>query len=93
MRYLLLFFFSFPAFADAIYRFDNGEMSITLYNEKCESQIVKNLPIRAVMVEDGVVYEGCAGEVSWGPVILLFMDKKGTVGAIPNSLFKPAKSI
>jgi len=94
MRYLALaLLLSLPAFADPIYRFDSGEMSVTLYNDKCESKIVKNLPIRAVMIEGGVAYEGCAGEVSWGPVILIFIDKKGTVGALPNSVFTPVKSI
>jgi len=88
MKYLLLFFISFPAFADPILRFDAGEQSITLYDDKCSSKSVENLPFKVVLIEDGVAYEGCYGEVNWGPVILMFFEKKKVVGAMPTRVFK-----
>lgn len=93
MKYLILLLLSFPAFADPTHRFDGGSQSVTIYDDPCNSKTVTNLPVKAVLIEDGVAYEGCAGEASWGPVILLFIDKKGTVGALPASVFKAIKSI
>ena len=83
---LLIIFFCWPSIVFAGPRFatSDGKITITLYDEPCELDAVKNLPYKAVWLENGKPSIGC-----WGPwvndqkVVAYFDDK--TVALIPFS--------
>lgn len=73
------------ASAQAIYRVDDGNMSIVLYMDPCKLPEITNLKNRAVWTEKGVDTEGCWGVTQWQQVILYFKDRTAT--AVPQQFF------
>ena len=89
MRILLLAFLLLPVevFGEPLYQADNQGIRITLYDEPCRLDAVKNLKFRAVWTEGGQDVEGCAGaRPDAGVVIAYFADK--TVALIPMEVFR-----
>lgn len=75
------------AHAEPVYQVSEGATVITLYDEPCALDSIKNLPYKAEWREGGQVFSGC-----WGPwqnqqaVIGYFSDK--TVAVIPFQVLK-----
>lgn len=72
--------------ADPLFRAQVDGVSITVYNEPCELDSIKNLPYKVVWIEGGAEVKGCWG--AWrdqGFVFAYFEDK--TVAVIPFSAF------
>ena len=89
MRILLLALLLLPVnvFADALYQADDQGIRITLYDEPCKLDAVKNLKFRAVWTEKGRDIEGCVGlRPDAGVVVAYFADK--TVALIPMEIFR-----
>ena len=84
----LLLAIAFPAIAAPVYIATDGNVVITLTDEKCTLPI--KLPYRATWVEKGKVSEGCFG-VDRGVVVFYWSDT--SLGLIPTSEFKPAKAV
>ena len=93
MKYLLvlaavLFLLPLPVNADPRYMASSGDVTITLYTDKCELKEVSNLPYKATWQEGAKVFQGCFGiNGEAGVVMFYFTDK--TVAAAPVGMFKP----
>lgn len=82
---LLLVFWAGSAHAGPLYRAAASGVTLTLYSEKCALDATRNLPRRAVWVEDGKPTEGCWGVSPFGFIVLYFADRTAT--ALPPSEF------
>lgn len=91
MRYLLLFFVSFSAFATPIGIATKDQVSVILTNEPCRLKEVKNLPYRAIWREPNGEVEGCFS-VFPGPSVGVYFEDK-TVAVIPAMEFKKVTGI
>ena len=97
MNYLLalaalLFLIPLPVKAAPQYLASSGDVTITLYSDKCELKEVSNLPFKATWQEKGQVFQGCFGiNGEAGVVMFYFTDK--TVAAAPVGMFKPVQGV
>lgn len=88
MKYVLLvllLLLSGPAKAAAVATASQGDVTITLYDDKCALPAVSNLPFRATWRDATGLHDGCF-DVANGLVLAYFADK--TVVAIPARVFK-----
>ena len=97
MKYLLvlaavLFLLPLPVNADPRYMASSGDVTITLYTDKCELKEVSNLPYKATWQEGAKVFQGCFGiNGEAGVVMFYFTDK--SVAAAPVGMFKPVQGV
>lgn len=87
MKYILLILLLFPFSlkAEPVASASHNGITITLFDEGCKSQNVKNLPYRALWKEGKGSFEGCYGVASGAVVMLYFEDK--TVVVLPVQAF------
>ena len=81
-----------PANAEPRYMASSGDVTITLYTDKCELKEVSNLPYKATWQEGAKVFQGCFGiNGEAGVVMFYFTDK--SVAAAPVGMFKPVQGV
>lgn len=83
----LLSLLALPAGAEPVAVVVNSGVTVTLTDEPCQIEAVKNLQYRATWVERGGSFEGCF-TVQSGIVVLYWSDK--TVVILPGRAFKKA---
>ena len=91
MKYLILIFLPLFAHAETIASASQNNVTISLTNEPCASQSVKNLPYRAIWTEPNGKIEGCYG-VQSGTVVMLYFEDK-TVAVLPTQVFQKVTDI
>lgn len=84
--FLVLVLFSVLVFAQPLAVAESDGVRITLFDEECKSEVVKNLAYRITWSEKGQTYEGCFS-VHHGIVVAYFHSDK-TVAIFPGSAFK-----
>ena len=73
---------------------DSAGTKVFLFDDKCALEDkVTNLPYKVTWEEKGKVFEGCAGPVSWGPVVMMFFPEDKTVAVLPVSVFEKVSSL
>ena len=79
--------FRYNAHAEALYQFQTKELTITLYDDRCDlKDAITNLPRKVVWTLNGVETEGCWGfSEQFSLILLYFADKTAT--ALPAPLF------
>lgn len=63
-------------------------ITVTLFDEKCKSSTIKNLPLRATWAQNGKTIEGCFGGFTEAGAIGLYFED-GTMAVIPAQAIKP----
>lgn len=75
-----------PLHAAPVAKAEKDGVTITLFDEDCKLDSVKNLQYRATWVEKGKAFEGCF-TVQGGIVVFFWSDL--TVGLAPGQAFTP----
>lgn len=83
---LLLLLWVMPSNSAPIMQAADGEVTVTLHDDKCALREVTNLPAKAVWREKGKEIEGCWGLHPIGVVLFYFTDK--TVAVAPRQSFQ-----
>lgn len=83
---LVLLLLPLHARAEPIYRAAKDGVVVTVFSEPCAVVEVTNLPRRAVWLEGGASYEGCAGATPFGMLLFYFSGDR-TVTVIPAEAF------
>lgn len=64
-----------------------GVVVVTLYSEKCATEGVRNLPLRATWAQHGEVIEGCWALLGQFNFVVFYFEDKDVTG-LPAPLFK-----
>ena len=81
------------AVAKPQYLASSGDVTITLFNDKCELKEVANLPFKVTWQEGGKVFHGCFGVNGEAGVVMMFFPGDKSVAAAPVGMFKPVTGV
>lgn len=79
--------------AELLFQAKVGEITISLYKDKCEVPAVANLPMAAVWEEKGKRFVGCFGVNPELGVVLLYFPGDKSVAAVPTGMFVKATGV